>query len=348
MNGHPLIGLSFDNAVSRTIRGTAILLMVANHAFPGKIIGFAVPLFSFLVGYGYNFARQRDMRHSVKRVWHLLSHFWFLLFLVCIPSALISGHTDLKWQEVAFNMFGLSGKYNFFCWYIYFYLVAMAFMPALSQVIDRHGFKGFALLSALCGSGAVILWYTLGPKFSTPWAHVGEIAYRCLRYMPIVLCGYYLARTASSGVMARINLTAPAAKRRGWMALTALAILPAIYWSRGLPYAQVFDFMWAALACGCIARIFHTWKLAWIRKAIECLGIESMGIWFLHALFFTHTTRALYWPLVKWVPVGICRYLLIVALSFAFAWATSRFFAWSKGLLAKAGKRLRPRQLFRA
>lgn len=330
------MNILFSNEVSRLIRGIAILLMVANHTFPGKIIGFAVPLFSFLVGYGYRFAKRHDLRHSLQRSWHLLSHFWFLLFIVCIPSALIVGNTDVKWQEVLLNMFGLSGKYNFYCWYIYFYLVAMALMPALSRVIDRYEWKGFIGLAAICGIGAGTLYLTLGPKFGPGWAHVGEIAYRCLRYMPIVLAGYALSPKDKITTLA----IQPPLKKRRIRGAVALCALPAIYFLRGLPYVQILDFVWASAACAAVAAIFAAWRLKWIRKGLEALGIESMGIWFLHALFFTHTTRALYLPLINWAPAGICRYLLIVVLSFAFAWITSKAFAWTRNLLSRAVSRL--------
>lgn len=326
----------FSNYVSRIIRGIAILLMVANHTFPGKIIGFAVPLFSFLVGYGYRFAKRHDLRHSASRSWHLLSHFWFLLFFVCIPSALIAGNRDVEWQQVALNMFGLAGTYNFYCWYIYFYLLAMTLMPSLSRIIDRRGWKGFIMISAVCGAAAAGLWYSLGPKFAGTWAHVGEIAYRVLRYMPIVLAGYILSppdKITSSSVQTPC-------RRRSMLGILGIAALPAIYFVRGLPYVQILDFAWAAAACACIAAIFAAWNLKWFWKILEALGIESMGIWFLHALFFTHTTRALYLPLIKWAPPGVCRYLLIVLFSFIFAYLTSRIFKLVKKGLQAVGTRI--------
>lgn len=282
--------LAFGNDISRIVRGIAIILMVVGHSLPGRVIGFAVPLFSFLVGYGYNFSRSRDARHSLIRVWHLLSNFWIILFGLCIPAALITHAGPVKFGEVALNMFGLHPRFNFFCWYIYFYIVAMTLLPGLSRIVDRYGLRGVILLSLLFG-GVTAGLGAIPVKGLDVWiVKLIGCASRCACYMPVVLAGYWLAR---NGVYARMGY------RRSPMRLAlCIGALVGIYFLRGLPWVKTLDLLWAPLAAGAVAQIFGMYTLAPVRWLLTFLGMRSMGIWFLHALFFTHATRKLFVPIL--------------------------------------------------
>lgn len=284
---HPL---AFGNDISRIVRGIAIILMVVGHSLPGKVIGFAVPLFSFLVGYGYNFSRSHDARHSFSRVWHLLANFWIILFGLCIPAALITHAGPVNLGEVALNMFGLHPRFNFFCWYIYFYIVAMALLPGLSRIIDRHGLRGVILLSLLFG--AVVVGLGAIPVEGMPVWGVKLVgcASRCACYMPVVLVGYWIAKNSL--------YSRSICRRSPWRLALCFAILIGIYFLRGLPWVKALDLIWAPLAAGVVAQIFGMYTLAPLRWLLTFLGMKSMGIWFLHAIFFTHATRKLFVPIL--------------------------------------------------
>lgn len=222
--------LAFGNDMSRIVRGIAVTLMVTGHSLPGKIIPFAVPLFSFLVGYGYFFAREKTLRHAAKRIWHLLSHFWLILFGICIPAAIISWPDSIKISEVLLNMFGLCGRFNFYCWYIYFYIAAMCMMPLISSIINRHGLKATIGISLFFGLACLAIYNWLGNYLTTGSPNIVSVVYRCFRYMPIVTMGYWLAQ---SSFFSRIPI-----KKGLWSILFCFVTL-VIYPSRTAIHAMV-------------------------------------------------------------------------------------------------------------
>lgn len=196
--------LQFGNDMSRLVRGIAIVLMVCNHAMPGHIIGFAVPLFSFLVGYGYWFSRSKGLGHSLHRVWHLLSHFWLILLGICLPTALLTWNGHVSAQDVVLNMFGLSPVLNFYCWYVYFYIFAMGVMPFCSRAMDRHGLWAAVSIIVLSTAVALITDGIMAQVTDETAKRYLGILYRCTRYLPIVAAGYWLA---ANGIFSKKGYT---------------------------------------------------------------------------------------------------------------------------------------------
>lgn len=296
--------LTFGNDMSRVIRGIAIILMVLNHSLPGKIIGFAVPLFSFLMGYGYAFAKERSLSNSGSRVWHLLSNYWLVLFLLCLPAALISYPKPIPLSEVALCMFGLNGRLNFYSWFIYFFIFTMGVLPFCSRLIDRYGFKAVVGMALICGAGVLTAINIPGGDKILPV----NVMHRCLRYFPIVAMGYWLA---SYKVFSRIHY--PDSKI---MVAPALAAMVAIYFLRGLPYAMVFDLLWAPAFAVCVAIAFRPAMMSIPKAFLTEMGLKSMFIWFTHALFFTFSTRGLYLAAVKWITWKPGFIIAVLALSY--------------------------------
>lgn len=310
-NIHPKTPLAFGNDMSRIVRGIAIILMVCGHSLPGKVNAFAVPLFSFLVGYGYNFARERSLAHGLRRIWHLLKSYWIILFGICLPVALATYPLHLiKWDETLLCAFGLNGRLNFFSWYIYFYIFAMMVMPWLSRLIDKPHRRGVIYLIAICAVCGLGVWAL---SYADPKDKLASVAYRCLRYLPIVLAGYYLASR---------NLFSHISYRRGWIgAMVGLALMVSIYFLRGWAPVLVIDLIWAPLFAAGTSMLFGSLTLAPLRLLLTEMGLKSMNIWFLHALFFTHATKKVFGLFTDWIPWRWLFIIAVLALSYLMAMA---------------------------
>lgn len=326
LNGSPL---EFGNDKSRLVRGIAIILMVTGHTLPGTVISFAVPLFSFLVGYGYAFARERNLRHGLKRSWHLLKEYWIILFGICLPTALIFYPRPIPIWEIVLGMFGLFPRLSFFSWYVYFYIFAMALMPAVSRMIDRYGWRGVVTASLISGGIMLVMEHlqTVNPHI------VFGAAYRCFRYFPIVMGGYWLAHFK---IFSRINV--PSA---WWTAPLALAAMVSIYFTRGWEYAKILDLMWAPLFAALTAVALSPGYLWPVRKLLTLFGIQSGKIWFLHALFITHCTKVLFGRLVDWITIPACKVIAILLLSYAMAVIIDRIVNLVTRLYAEVSSRLK-------
>lgn len=315
--------LTFGNDMSRIVRGIAIILMVCNHSMPGKVIGFAVPLFSFLVGYGYAFAKKRGASHSLSRIWHLLRDYWFVIFAICLPAALISYHKPLAAGDIALAMFGMNPCLNCFCWYIYFYIFAMLTMPGIARVVDRFSWKG--TLAVALGFGALYWWIQGIAPADRIWGW--NIAYRVTRYMPVVAVGYLVAKR---NLVSLVRLP-----KSPLVPVAALAVMTGVYFLRGLDYAKILDCLWAPLFAFATAALFKDYTMKPIRGFLTQMGLKSMNIWFLHALFFTASTKGLFYPLVGWIHWTPGYVAAILGLSYLFAVTVDGIMrTWGRGRAA--------------
>lgn len=329
--------MQFGNDKSRIIRGLAIILMVTGHTMPGKIIPFAVPLFSFLVGYGYEFAKAKNLCHAAKRIWHLLAHFWFILLGICLPIAVFYTHYAVSLNNLVLNMFGMWGGLNYYCWYVNFYILAMLTMPLLSRIIDRYGLKGLLPLMIFFGVGYWALEYV--HALST-----NPIASRFNRYfklMPIVLAAYWMAHYK---IFSRINLKA--GKK---MIAPALLGMAAFYMFRGIPYAKIADFAVTPLFVGSVALLIDSVDtlsarvvriFGYVKMALTDLGIKSMNIWFLHALFFTASTKTLFKFMTPLYVTPIVKVLVILCASWLLSTIVMKLYDLLASSLAKLGSTL--------
>ncbi len=323
------IELQFGNDMSRIVRGIAIIMMVTNHCYPGKIIPFAVPLFTFLVGYGYAFARQRNYLHSLKRVWHLLSGFWIILFGICVPVAIFYTHYKFELRQLALNMFGLWPGFNFYCWYIYFYIFAMALMPLLSRVVDRFGLAGALVLVALFGGAYFAIPHLTASKHFL----VGDLR-RCCQWMPLLIAAYYLA---SRRIYSLLRY------HPGWKsALIALTVMIATYLLRYYEAIRTADLITVPIFTGATAMLFHSVRMKWVSVILTELGLKSMNIWFLHALFFTFSTRKLFLPLISWAAWPPLRILAVLAISYMMAVLVDLIRKHASRLLIALYRRIHP------
>lgn len=298
--------LVFGNDISRIVRGIAIILMVTNHCCPGEIIPFEVPLFTFLAGYGYAFARERNLRYSLKRVWHLLSGFWIILFTICVPVAVFYSHYKFDVSQLLLNMFGMWPGLNCYCWYIYFYIFAMAIMPLISRIIDRSDLSATLCLIIIFGGG--YFYFKYSPDNEN---FIIGVLKRCCQWMPLVIGAYYCA---SHKIYSKVKYTP------GWKAaLVAFVVMVSVYLMRYFVTVRAADLITVPAFTAAVSVLFHSVPLKWCSVVLTELGMKSMNIWFLHALFFTSSTRFLFLPLVSWAEWPPIRVFMVLLISYILA-----------------------------
>lgn len=181
--------IDFGPDKSQILRGLAIIFMITLHNDMLPEFKICVPIFTFLVGYGYAFAREKNLRHGLKRMWHLLSHFWLILLGLVLPVAIWKGGYNPTVDNVLLNMFGLESNLNWYSWYIYFYIFAMLAMIPASRLIQR--FKLPALGVLIIVSLALCFAIHLIPNWSSNvWL---QAIHDCFLCSPVMYTGFYLA-----------------------------------------------------------------------------------------------------------------------------------------------------------
>lgn len=291
--------IQFGPDKSEIVRGWAILFMICLHNYAGGAFKICVPIFTFLVGYGYSFAKRKDWRHAVKRSWHLLSHFWLILLGIFLPVEIWNGYEPTL-GNVLSNMFGLDSNLNWYSWYIYFYLYAMVAMIGCSRLIDRLGLKMMTGLIICCFVFIGII-HIIPQWTENIWL---QAIHDCFLCTPTMLVGYYLA---SNNTVSKISIP------HNWVfAICCIAILLTVFLLRKIPYVSMLDFILVPIFVVALVALFNIIRVRILVGTLAALGKESMNMWFIHALFATTGTALTFAPLIKWIEPKILLITMMV------------------------------------
>lgn len=296
--------IDFGPDKSQILRGLAIIFMITLHNDMLPEFKICVPIFTFLVGYGYAFAREKNLRHGLKRMWHLLSHFWLILLGLVLPVAIWKGGYNPTVDNVLLNMFGLESNLNWYSWYIYFYIFAMlAMIPAL-RLIQR--FKLPALGVLIIVSLALCFAIHLIPNWSSNvWL---QAIHDCFLCSPVMYTGFYLA---VGGAITCLKI-----KHNLKNAVMALLVAVGIFFFRGLPFATFLDFATVPVYVAAVVILFNIVNWQPIHSLLIALGKESMNMWFFHAIFATACTAVVFAPIVDWVHPKAIHIFCVIIISY--------------------------------
>ena len=296
--------IDFGPDKSQILRGLAIIFMITLHNDTLPEFKICVPIFTFLVGYGYAFAKEKNLRHGLKRMWHLLSHFWLILLGLFLPVAIWKGGYEPTIGDVLLNMFGLESNLNWYSWYIYFYIFAMLAMIPASSLIQR--FKLPALGALIVVSLGLCAAIHLIPDWSSNvWL---QAIHDCFLCSPVMYTGFYLAE---GGAITRLKINHTLKN-----AVMALLIAVGIFFLRGLPFATFLDFVTVPIFAAAVVILFNIVSWQPIHRLLMALGKESMNMWFIHAIFATTCTAVVFAPLVDWLQPKIVHIFGLIIISY--------------------------------
>ena len=264
-----------------------------DHAFLFAHAGFVlcVGLFTFLVGYGYAFAKSKDFKYSLKHIFKVLIPYWTILILfgipVCYESFFNSG-----WKSIIYALIGFSTSFYYYNWFIYYFIFAMCVMPLISRFIDRR-----PLVNTLIVVCAIYLLQVVTHPFvgSIPDKDLKLVIVNCFLMTPVTCLGYLFAH---EGYYERIRVDN---MHPLFVILASAGILFISIYLESLlrtRFGIMFDFIYAPLAVGAIAVFFSKFEVKPFRTVMIKLGWASMYMWFLHSLFHTPPIRWFYQPLV--------------------------------------------------
>lgn len=296
--------IDFGPDKSQILRGLAIIFMIILHNDTVSEFKICVPIFTFLVGYGYAFAKEKNLRHGLKRMWHLLSHFWLILLGLFLPVAIWKGGYEPTIGNVLLNMFGLESNLNWYSWYIYFYIFAMLVMIPASRLIQR--FKLPALGALIVVSLGLCAAIHLIPDWSSNvWF---QAIHDCFLCSPVMYTGFYLAE---GGVITLLEI-----KHNLKNAVVALLVAVGIFFLRGLPFATFLDFATVPVFVAAVVIFFNIVNWQPIYRLLIALGKESMNMWFFHAIFATTYTAVVFAPLIDWLQPKTGHILGLIIISY--------------------------------
>lgn len=317
---------SFSRADSQIVKGVAVLLMIMHHtlipafynsppdvlnnaAVTRLMIGgkFCVGLFAFVTGYGYACSSAHGWSYSWKHILRLLLRYWFLMFVLFIPLSMMGGG-NYDVNMIVLNMVGLKSSMNCANWYVYFYVFSMLALPIVARIFDRYNNKAFLVSILVCMAG-----YLLGEKTGGMW---GDALMCCTKYLPVVEVGYLVATCQNEkfrSLKSFFNINSP-------VLYLLLAII--VFMIRcGIAGVGVLtsDIILAPAFVYCIAKMDKAGLFSPVKHVLLLFGRYSFYIWFIHAMFFSTTTRSLFQDSAFWPNKLLLVYALVTSISLVIA-----------------------------
>lgn len=322
-----------DKQCIEFIKGIAIVLMVAHHAygFPyyyvdefshldygyfvyiaDKIFKICVPVYAFLTSYLFYLHEDKSIKYVSYKI-ALLFISWWIALIFMLFCVYVTGDFKLSVVEILNETFVIDEKLGRFSWYVWFYAACMLILYVVAKIVnlfkraqDLVSFITFAFIiafSKVTGTGE--LWeYT---------------------WMPAVMMGWYAARFNCINVF----LSSQAIKRAHNVWLGIVGILFSLCLWHILSYVPIYAVRMIAVAPFALFCVM-TSKTAYpvLIKLFATLGSYGLYLWFLHALFFSVVTRDAWQPLLyryfePWFVVPV-----IIIICFPFSMLLSTLQRW--------------------
>lgn len=159
---------TFDKEKSLIVKGFAILCMITYHVwgvnkyepmlgenlnierYIGQFGHICVPIYLFLSGYAiYLISCRNNFKYKdlVKRVFNLLSKFWFIFILFIPAGFLIFNVYKFDIKELIMNFTTLKITYNGDWWFIRLYIQLLILFPIFKFVISKYSFMKTLMIS---------------------------------------------------------------------------------------------------------------------------------------------------------------------------------------------------------
>lgn len=321
------ITLTFGKDKTSIIKGIAIVFMIILHCSVGDVFKLCVGIFTFMVGYGYAFAKVKDWHYSMVHIRKLLIPFWVILFVFTFPVMAVKGILfEGGVEKLLLNLIGINSEYNWYSWFVAFFIYAMLVLPFMSRLIDRQPMLWTTIL-------IIITWLLEVAVHSIPGWSEKDITQRLFDFLicsPGMLLGYLFAH---NGLFTIISLP-----RHWFILLVALLLITLVFALRifvGSIAGFNLDFFYAPLFILAVLIIFNLYKLPLLSRVLTLFGNVSVYMWFFHALFFTEVVSDVYGPLIR-----VSNNLWIVTpwtifVTFVCSWFIQKSVEWTQSCLLK-------------
>lgn len=268
-------------------------------------LNMCVPVFSFLTGYTYVFARQKNYKYSVKKIVDFLIRYW-VVYLAFAAFAVVFAQYKYTVEGFVKELFALDRPTMYFCWYVYFYYTSMLLLPYVVKLLGKNIHSDLIISLVVI---PYVLWWVFGKLDDST---VRELIRAVANYFPIMLVGFIFGNYA---LFDKVKPIFSNKVLRGifFIVLMLLAcagrqIMPSIkiYFMEipllhiDLIHAISMDCIWTPMFIYAIVMLQRLWSNQAVCFPIRILGKYSATMWFVHCIFFNNskeiTQRILYFP----------------------------------------------------
>lgn len=281
---------------------------------------FCIGIFAFTTGYGWNYGFGK--KNIFRRIAEIYLSYFLVLFLFNIPTGIWFHEFDI--QSLTFLkgimiLLSISSEGSRFCWYIYFYVLAIITFPYLNRLIKK------AKTNSMITIGVILLSFILlraGTRKCYGWGMLDRgtlsIIVHYLTWMPVVLLGAYICdKSIFEFIDKRIrhiignSILFPIILLTG---ITAVKIFIQRYLGIYSNFDSVFiiPYMYAVIR---IVELFNQNKVC--RKGMNIIGSCSLYLWLTHSFLLYESIQ----PLLYGLRLPIFIIIAAIFSMFPISWA---------------------------
>lgn len=304
----------FDRTTTAAIKGIALILMFIHHffsypewyvegvAYPQLTawirffrysLKICVPVFAFLTGYFYVYARRKTLLYSLGKISDLLISYWVVFFPV-LCFALLTGYRGLTVFGFLMGVIGRNIPLMTFCWYVSFYCMAMLLLPLLADRKRNAPLRETIIMVCLPIAVCAALETVIG-------SHTLRTMLEEIRlWFPCVASGYLCSKYNAFGKADQyLN------GKKAWVCVLAYGgcigiALAGRYLCDVLPVGVTLDLLYAPVFVYGLSRLLLRARRGCAMNVLQSIGQRSLMMWFIHCIFFNVsneiTQRILYAP----------------------------------------------------
>lgn len=301
----------FDKNTTNIIKGVALIMMLLHHLFTfpeywieginypllAETAGFfqnqlkiCVPIFCFLTGYFYYFCKTKNYRYSLKKITDFLINYWLLFLVFGLIAFFVAGYKyDIT--SIALEAFGIIRPTMYFCWYVYFYCIAMLLMPLVSKIMGKRLYLDIFIAIAL-----VPYPFNHLANFFDSSSYIYEIFKSVSGWIPVLLIGYVFARYSLFAKLdEKISKIVVSKPVDAILSFIIVIIIPILRWYE--PVAALFfqkipqvninlDVVYVPFFVFGIFRLSRIITEKHVVFVVSKIGEQSLLMWFTSCLFF--------------------------------------------------------------
>ncbi|MBQ3417945.1 MAG: acyltransferase [Ruminococcus sp.] len=328
------------------IKGVALVFMFIHHFFtiPGYYIDgisypyledfsrifsepfkICVPIFAFLTGYFYVFTKKKNLKYSLKKgtdVW--LTYFCFFLLLL-IPAVAL-GCWDASVKNFLLEAFAIYRPTMKFCWYVYFYIIAILLLPLYHLGAKKHILIAAALGLAL----PVCVTAVLTDRVGFLSENLVKMLFDILQWFPCVAVGYIVAQYELFekwfDFLFKRHIKVKGIRIAIYVILMGVAFMgryfiPSVCFNISIfTVSFSWDFLLVPFFVYGLLNLYYAIPWKKILLPLSVIGKYSLGMWFFHSIFFNsckeYTQPILYFPKN---PILVLLWGLLICFGISFA-----------------------------